>query len=244
MPGRTRPSAFFGAFERSELIDGAVQCIWPALAVFFFAVAMGAVAQSKSWSLAYAALFCLGIMGASAQVAALQLWDPSREAVQLLLAGIALHSRYILICASIAPLIRQLNIGQRLLVLHFTTDSNWAVSMARIRRKEPATSAFLLGGGLLVAACYLSGSMIGVLLGDHIPNLRAFGLDFAIPGVFLCLLIGLWKSPQHDLIPWSGAAVAAIAAKVSIPGGWYVLIGGGVGAAVAMVVGLRANGTS
>jgi predicted branched-subunit amino acid permease len=63
---------------------------------------MGSVAQSKNWSLGHIVLFSLGIMGASVQVVTLQLWEPSRELIGLIMAGIARHSRYILICPSIS----------------------------------------------------------------------------------------------------------------------------------------------
>lgn len=133
--------------RRTSLGEGAHACLSPALAVLVLAFAMGSIAEAKGWTLPYVIVFCIAIVGASVQAATLQLWPPG-DPVGVVLACVAIHSRYILVCASVEPLWRGLSLPCKLFLAHFTTDSNWAVTIARMRDGQSATPAFLLGGGL------------------------------------------------------------------------------------------------
>ena len=220
-------------FQPQQLALGARACLAPAVAVFIFAFVMGALAYQHAWNTPYLILFCLGIVGASIQAVSLQLWGSSHDIAPILIACFAVHLRYILICASIAPLLSRLGFWQKVLALHFTTDSNWVMTIARQRSGGTASTAFLFGGGLLVVSCLTLGNVVGFWAAGLVSNVHTLGFDFAIPGVFLCLLVVLWKSSEADLVPWISAALVALAVKYFVTGSWYIVIGALAGAAIA-----------
>ena len=43
------------------------------------------------------------------------------------------------------------------------------------------------------------------------------------------LAVSLWRG-KRDLLPWTGAALLAIAAEKLLPGKWYIVVGGVGGA--------------
>lgn len=223
-------------FDWPELRRGARACLAPAAAVFIFAFVLGALAHQRGWGLSYLVLFILGISGASVQAVAIQMWLPVNDILPLFVACFSVHLRYVLICASIEHLLSRLSFVEKLLALHFTTDSNWVVTIAEERRSKKVSAAYFFGGGLLVVACYLSGNVTGFLATDTIPDIRTLGLDFAIPGVFLCLLLSLWKSPRADLLPWGTAIAVALVSRSHIAGGWYIVLGAVSGACMAGLV--------
>jgi predicted branched-subunit amino acid permease len=135
-----------------------------------------------------------------------------------------------LICASIEPLLSRLSFFEKVLAVHFTTDSNWAVTIAEKLSNKKVSAAFLLGGGMMVIGGYLTGNVAGFLSAEQIPDIRTLGLDFAIPGVFLCLLLSFCKSLRTDLLAWGVAVVVSLVSKFYINGGWYILLGAVSGA--------------
>lgn len=227
-------------FHGPELRRGARACLAPAAAVFIFAFALGALTHQREWSMPYMVLFILGVTGASVQAVAIQMWTPTHDILPLFVACFSVHLRYILICASMEHLLARLSLVEKLLAVHFTTDSNWVVTIAEERRNKKVSAAFFFGGGLMVVGCYLTGNLTGYLATEQIPNIRTLGLDFAIPGVFLCLLLSLWKSPRADLLPWGTAIVVSLASRSYIAGGWYIVLGAVSGACMAGLLQLMA----
>jgi predicted branched-subunit amino acid permease len=105
---------------------------------------------------------------------------------------------------------------EKVLAVHFITDSNWAVTIAEKLSNKKVSAAFLLGGGLMVIGGYLTGNVAGFLSAEQIPDIRTLGLDFAISGVFLCLLLSFRKSLRTDLLAWGVAVVVSILSKYHI----------------------------
>jgi predicted branched-subunit amino acid permease len=219
-----------GLFYWPDLYRGARACLAPTAAVFIFAFALGALTYKLEWSMAYLILFILGVTGASVQAVAIQMWTPTQDIFPLFAACFSVQVRYILICASIEPLLSRLSFFEKVLAVHFTTDSNWAVTIAEKLSNKKVSAAFLLGGGMMVIGGYLTGNVAGFLSAEQIPDIRTLGLDFAIPGVFLCLLLSFCKSLRTDLLAWGVAVVVSLVSKFYINGGWYILLGAVSGA--------------
>src|SRR5229473_2984306 len=102
----------------ADIRDGAASCFSPALAVFVLAFAMGSIAQAKGWTLVFVVAFCIGVVGASVQAATLQMW-PAVDVTTVFLACLAIHSRYVLVCASLEPIFRPLSWNHKLFLAHF-----------------------------------------------------------------------------------------------------------------------------
>jgi len=52
--------------------------------------------------------------------------------------------------------------------------------------------------------------------------------------VFLALISGMWKG-RSNILPWTVAAVVAVAAHHWLPGQWYILLGGLAGSIAGAV---------
>jgi predicted branched-subunit amino acid permease len=212
---------------------GARACLVPGLAVLVFSFVMGALAHQLNWSLPYIVVFCLGVAGASVQAIALQMWGSSTDLVPILVAGFAVHLRYALIAASLRGILADVPFLRKAFALHMTSDSSWAMTIADERRNKGTAPAFLFGGSLVIMGCYTLGNVGGYFAALDMADVRRYGLDFAILGVFLCLLIALWRSARADLLPWFVAAVVACLTKNALSGGWYMVVGALAGALAA-----------
>ena len=145
-------------------------------------------------------------------------------------AALIINLRYLLLTATLRPLYPDKNLWRGALSMYLVTDENWAMTVAAMARGQGSV-AFLMGGGVLAGASWISTNLIGYGLGSAIDDPTRWGLDFAFTATFLALLLGMWKG-RADLVPWMVAALAAIVTSRLVDGSWHILVGGVVGSLV------------
>ncbi|MCL6625561.1 MAG: AzlC family ABC transporter permease [Alicyclobacillus shizuokensis] len=110
------------------------------------------------------------------------------------------------------------------------TDEVFALASGRVRAHPPEPARHLS----LTFACYaswLAGTAAGLGVGAVIPEPVANILSFALPALFLALILLGERTVPHFAAAVSGALAAVASAQVHL-GSFSVLIGAGVGAAV------------
>lgn len=213
----------------AQLRTGFVANLVVAASVAAYGSVLGLIAAKKGLSWFELLVMNLSVFAGSAQFVMVDMWLPPLPIAEITLAVLVINMRYLLIGASLEPLFRGKSFRQKVLFMHLVADENWAMTMARFRRKEWTTIWFLLGGGLCVQSAWCAGTMAGHRLGTVISNPEQFGLDFAFVAVFTALVFSFWRGRQ-DLLPWLLTAVLAFIAEKLIPGKWYILVGGVGGA--------------
>ena len=76
------------------------------------------------------------------------------------------------------------------------------------------------------------GSFVGALFGDVIGNVRPYGLDFALPGMFMALLLPHARIPRR-LLAACLAALFSLVLAVTGAGQWNVMLATVLAATVA-----------
>mgnify|MGYP000459247708 CR=1 FL=1 len=154
--------------------------------------------------------------------------------------------------ASIAPYFQRYRSRWKAVLAYFLTDQAYAVAIARYTADEPGDEAaghdrerdgstipeadgddpaggrgwFYLGVGASIWVVWVVATAVGVGLGRGVPD--AWGLDFAVPLVFLALLV-----PRLEDRPTTAAGLAAGVVALAGTGLPYEL-----GLPVAAVVGV------
>ena len=154
--------------------------------------------------------FSVILFAGASQLAAIDVL--SRDGSALLAAVVAwtINLRMLLYSASLAPYLAHEPLRQRLAASYLMVDQNYALCVTRWQegRDEPKGPAwFFIGGGLLLWSAWVVSTLAGALLGETLP--AELPLDFAVPLVFLVLLI-----PAINSRPAAVAAVVGGAATV------------------------------
>lgn len=185
--------------------------------------------QGVSW----AELMAMNLLlfAGSAQFVMVEMWAAPLPVVEIGLAVLVINLRYLLIGASLQPVFQGHSLMGKAAMMHLVADENWAVTMVEYR-KSGTTPYFLLGGGILLLTAWSSATMMGNVLGGCIVEPERFALDFAFIAVFAALALSLWQG-RGDLLPWFVAALVALVSEMTLPGKWYIALGGVSGAAVA-----------
>ena len=88
----------------------------------------------------------------------------------------------------------------------FISDETFALLSARFS-EEPANSRFAFAVNYTAVAAWIVFSALGFIGSSMIPDTKVLGFDFALPAVFIGILLILIK----DRLMWIVAGLAAIA---------------------------------
>ena len=123
------------------------------------------------------------------------------------------------------------------------TDESFGVAISNLPKVKNNPS-YLFGLQMTSHFAWVIGSIGGVLFGPFI-KISEYGLPFALPSLFICLLVFQLKSFHHFWI-MVVAGVSSLFFKWAFQGNWYILLAAllaaGIGVVVEIVNGKRKAG--
>jgi predicted branched-subunit amino acid permease len=120
---------------------------------------------------------------------------------------------------------------RRLLESQLIVDESWAVSRRADGRFDRRV---LVGAGLVLYACWVGGTAVGVVAGEALADPVSLGLDAAFPALFLALLVPQVRSRRAFAAALLGGAIALVLLPVA-PAGVPI-----IAASAACLLGWRA----
>jgi 4-azaleucine resistance transporter AzlC len=210
-------------FTASGVWRGCVEIAPVAAFVIPFGIAFGVAASAKQVPAEVSLLMSAAIYAGASQFAALDLWVAPLPLATLALTVLAVNARHILLGAVLAPWLLRVPPLRRLAALFFLSDANFAQAMAARERGE-MDAGILLGSGLTMWVCWMTGTSIGVVAGSLLGDLSRFGFDAVMVAYFAAVVAGQWKG-RADLLPWLAAAVVALVGAHVLPPGWHIIAG-------------------
>jgi 4-azaleucine resistance transporter AzlC len=189
--------------------DGARKIAPIGIAAFAFGASFGVLARASGIGSAPAIVMSATTFAGSAQFAIASILGAAGGVVSAIVAAILLNARYAPISVSVAPVF----VGgpvRRLLESQLIVDESWAMSRREDGRYD---RKLLVGGGLLLFACWVGGTVIGVLAGDALGDPADVGLDAAFPALFLAILV----TQVHDRLALAAAVLGGLISLVLLP---------------------------
>ncbi len=208
--------------------DGAKKIAPIAVAAFAFAVSFGVLAQASGIASTEAIVMSMTTFAGSAQFAAASILGAGGGIASAIVAATLLNARYAPISVSIAPIFTG-SLGRRLFESQLIVDESWAMSRRADGRYD---RKLLVGGGLVLYACWVSGTVLGAIAGDALGDPASLGLDAAFPALFLAILVTQVRSRRAlaaavlggvialALLPVAPAGVPIVAAAAACLLGW------------------------
>ena len=211
-------------FTLSGALAGARRCVPIAISGSAIGLVFGTLAGQAGLGAGEAALMSALVFSGAAQFVVLGLWTAPLPVASIVLTTLVVGLRHLLMSAALGPAFSKLPRPKAYGSVFFMADENWALTMGEFA-KGRRDGAFLIGGGVLMLLAWSVSTLIGGVFGSAVEDPARWGLDFAFTAVFLALISGMWKG-RADMLPWTVAAVVAVAAYQWLPGQWYILLGG------------------
>ena len=219
---------------RGGLRDGATAVAPLLIGVIPFGLIFGVTAAGSAvgGGLGYAT--SLIIFAGAAQLATVQLLTAGSAAAVVIATALVINARHLMYSGALAPHFRQFPLAWRIALPYVLTDQAFAVSITRYdEHTDPDYKRwFFLGGALSLWTTWQLTSAAGVLLGASVP--ASWSLDFAIPLVFLALLVPAVKDRPSLAAAVVGGGVAVIAHDVSYNLGLIIGALAGIASGVVM----------
>ncbi len=152
------------------------------------------------------------VFAGSAQFIAVSLLTGGATLAVLWLTTLVVNLRHALYSATLQPFVRYLPKRWRMPLAFWLTDEAFAVVQQRYAQRDdsPNKHWYFLGAGLAMYGNWIGCTLIGLLFGQAVPNLAAWGLDFAMIATFVGIVVPMLRNrPQL-----AAALVAAVVALI------------------------------
>lgn len=220
-------ATFTAAGFRRGFIEGVA--LLPGMVAF--GVVFGVLAGQVGISILGAASMSVFVYAGTAQLLALHSWHAPDLLIAVVVAVVAMNSRYILFGAAMQPWMRGLSPWIAYPSMFLMVDANWATAMQE-RDAGRRDVAVFAGMGLGCGVGWLAGTIVGTGFGQLLGDTYRLGLDFFLPAFFLSLACGFWKG-RADVLPLVIGGAVAIIFDRFVGGSWHVLAGGLAGSLAA-----------
>lgn len=195
---------------------------WPiCLGYFPIGLALGVLAQQAGLPWWAVAMMSILVFAGSAQFICVAMLGNGAAAAAIIFTTFIVNLRHTLMSSALAVYLARVPHGFLALFAYGITDESFAVNMARFRGGDwNRWSALVLNQ--TANAAWLIATVSGVLIGQFVPQ-GAFGIDYALIAMFLCLLV---YQIQGRIYILTGilAAVISVAWCLLVPGDSYIIV--------------------
>lgn len=171
-----------------EFLSGAKQALPIVLGYIPVGFAYGVLAEKSGLSLLSAVGMSVIVFAGSAQLIGAGLFAAGTGMLSIILTTFVVNLRHLLMSAALAPKLRGWKKWQIALFGYELTDETFALHSMRMARSHPA-KAETFGVNVTSQFSWVCGSLAGYLAGGQIADVRPVGLDYALPAMFIALLV-------------------------------------------------------
>lgn len=190
-------------------VQGARDSIPMIVGVAPFGVIFGTLASVAGLSLVQALGMSILVYAGSAQFIAISLLVAGAGVWVIVFTTLIVNLRHVLYSASLQPHIAHLAQRWRVVLAFGLTDETFALVQRRYLTRGCGADGqwYHAGAALALYLCWISSSLLGVLFGQAMPSLAAWGLDFAMLATFIGIVVpALRTRPQLAAALVAGAA--------------------------------------
>jgi len=218
-PEQTAPAR---GYDWPRALRAGAGAAWPIFLGYLpIGAALGVLAQKSGLRPFEAGLMSLLVFAGSAQFIAVSMLAAGAGASAVVATTFVVNLRHLLMSSALAPHLRGVGHGWLALFAYGITDESFAVNHARFSRGgwhwRPALA-------LNQSAClvWVAATMAGAWAGRFIPP-GAFGIDYALIAMFLCLLVFQLRGRRHAITA-AVSGLLAVALSLVLPGNAHIIL--------------------
>ncbi|MCI1695405.1 AzlC family ABC transporter permease [Aneurinibacillus aneurinilyticus] len=223
--------AYVGIQQEDSFLQGVKDCLPTVFGYLSIGFAAGVIERTAGLSIMEIVLMSLFLYAGSAQFIAAGMLVAGAPISAIILTIFFANLRYLLLSAALAPYFRHLPTWKNAIIGFQLTDETFGVAANHLANRKLANDRWMFGLNITAYVNWLIANVAGGIFGQWIAKPEDYGLDFALPAMFIGLLVlqilGRAKV-RIDLL----VAISAIAITVGVS----FLFSGGIDIIVATVL--------
>jgi 4-azaleucine resistance transporter AzlC len=184
--------------------------------------AYGVLAQKAGISIFNTILMSIVVFAGSAQLIAVELFAMGLTPTSILLTTFVVNLRHMLMSAALSPHLGGWSRVELSAFAYELTDETFALHATHMRENQ-VDKAETFAINLTAQAAWVLGTGLGVVIGQNITEIEPFALDYALPAMFMALLVMQIKG-RKDVIVAAFGGVLSVGMLLIGFAGWHVII--------------------
>ncbi|MFF2155412.1 AzlC family ABC transporter permease [Paenibacillus chitinolyticus] len=175
--------------DGDSFFQGVKDCVPTLLGYLSIGFAAGVVEKTAGMSVAEIGLISLLLYAGSAQFIAAGMIAAGTPAVSVIVTLFFVNLRHLLLSAALAPYFSKYTWWKNIATGTLLTDETFGVASSRAAQNGEIPYKWMLGLNMTAYLNWFAANMAGGLMGERIAHPEKLGLEFALPGMFIGLLI-------------------------------------------------------
>lgn len=222
----------------ADLRSGVRDCLPLLLGVVPFAMVTGIAAIDAGLTPVQAVGMSAVVYAGASQIAAVDLLGETAPLAVVVFTAVVINLRLLMYSASIAPHLAKYSRRTRASLAYLLTDQAYALSLTKHETDGvDDIRSYYLGVALTLWITWIVCTALGVVVGTSVPE--EWGLSFAVPLVFLAILVPVMTDRPRIVAALVGGGVAVLSAGV--PFNLSLPIGAIAGIAAGLLSGAVGN---
>jgi len=194
-----------------QALAGAARAVPIILGYMPIGIAFGVLASTAGLSIYSAVAMSIFVFAGSAQLISVGLIDAGAGIAAITMTVFLVNLRHLLMSACLAPHLRYLKPWQQALFSYEITDESFAVHSAYFRQKGRPPKAELFALNHSAHLAWIAGTLLGAWVGVQLTfDTEVVGVDYALPAMFIALLVMQIENYRHVAIAVIAAALGLI----------------------------------
>jgi len=219
--------------KRLPVLRAGLMAGWPiCLGYVPIGLAFGVLAQKAGVNPVQIGLMSILVFAGSSQFIAVSMLATGASTLAIVMTTFMVNLRHVLMSSALAVFLENIRRAKVSLLAYGVTDESFAVNHPRWRQGGWDVDRALVVNHSANLAWIIS-TVLGGVGGQFIPA-GAFGIDYALVAMFICLLIFQLKGRIY-VITAVVASVAAVSLALVIPGNAYIILAAIIAATVGLI---------
>lgn len=217
-----------------DFLLGSKTAIPIALGYFPLGLAFGVLARDAGLTVTEAATMSLMVFAGAGQFIAIGLLKTGASIINIAATTFLVNLRLFLMGMAFQPKLKHWSRLKLGIIASQITDETFVMANSYYSSNEPSWH-FHLGLNITSHLAWILSSALGAGVGNLIKEPELFGLNFALPAMFIALLTSQIDNKLNFTIAIV-AGIISLAAKILIPGNWNVLFATLIAATLGVVL--------
>jgi 4-azaleucine resistance transporter AzlC len=193
-----------GKINFSKVLSPALPVVLGYLPIGF---AYGVLAANTGLTIVETMALSLFVFAGSSQLIAVALFAQGIHPLSIVLTTLIVNLRHLLMSASLSSHMKKWKKIEIAGFCYELTDETFAVHSLRFNKGDTSAQT-AIAINLVCQVAWIAGSLLGALAGKSIADVKLFALDYALPAMFIALLLMQVQNRSHIWVALLGGALS------------------------------------